>query len=224
MSRFMLVQYAGPGAVPVTPASLGADVDFIRIDWHSPDSPHKARERDTKWTQVARLDELWRDIQSYGLVGFIDDDIIPSGCTWHDIFTAAERTGLEVTMPALTIDSYISWPITAVNPRYVYRETNFVEILTTLMTPTCAKLWREAFGGDIVVGMETLWCMGGATCGIVDATPVKHLRPVRFKEHCVRLGVDPIVESRRFCDKWGTKMLGATKMLRGHTEWPHERA
>ena len=113
----------------------------------------------------------------------IDDDVrLPRG--FLDAFLlCAERFGLRLAQPAHAFASHAAWDVTRQRPGLLARTGRFVEI-----GPVTA-LHRDAFAAllpfpDLRMGwgLDAHWSAlaagRGWPIGIVDATPVRHLRPV----------------------------------------------
>ena len=113
----------------------------------------------------------------------VDDDIaLPRG--FLDLFVlAAERAGLRLAQPAHAFASHAAWPVTRRRPGLMARRTRFVEIgpLTALHSSAFPALlpFPELQMGW---GLDAYWSAAAAAAGlplgIVDVTPVRHLRPV----------------------------------------------
>jgi GT2 family glycosyltransferase len=111
-----------------------------------------------------------------------DDVVLPRG--FLDVFLlAAERAGLSLAQPAHAFASHAAWPVTRRRPGLMARRTRFVEIgpLTALHADAIAALlpFPELQMGW---GLDAHWsaqaARAGLPLGIVDATPVRHVRPV----------------------------------------------
>ena len=113
----------------------------------------------------------------------VDDDVrLPHG--FLDAFLlCAERFGLRLAQPAHAFASHAAWDVTRRRPGLLARTGRFVEI-----GPVTA-LHRDTFGTllpfpDLRMGwgLDARWSAVAAEhgwpIGIVDATPVRHLRPV----------------------------------------------
>jgi len=113
----------------------------------------------------------------------LDDDVLlPAG--FLDAFVlVAERAGLQLAQPAHRFASHAAWPVTRRVPGSLARRTRFVEI-----GPVTA-LHRDAFGillpfPDLRMGwgLDAEWsaraARAGLTLGVVDATPIRHLKPI----------------------------------------------
>jgi len=113
----------------------------------------------------------------------VDDDVVlPAG--FLDAFLlAAEHFGLRLAQPAHAFASHAAWPVTRRRPGVIARRTRFVEI-----GPVTA-IHRDAFALLLPLpelemgwGLDAHWSAAAAAAGlplgVVDATPIRHLRPV----------------------------------------------
>ena len=113
----------------------------------------------------------------------LDDDVkLPRG--FLDAFLlCAESLGFVLAQPAHAFASHAAWAVTRRRPGVLARRTRFVEI-----GPVTA-VHRDAFGALLPFpplrmgwGLDAHWgalaAEHGWSVGIVDATPVRHLRPV----------------------------------------------
>lgn len=113
----------------------------------------------------------------------VDDDVaLPAGFLDAFLF-CAERFGLLLAQPAHAFASHAAWPVTRRRPGAIARRTRFVEI-----GPVTA-IHADAFGLLLPLpelemgwGLDAHWSAraaeAGLALGIVDVTPVRHLRPV----------------------------------------------
>ena len=113
----------------------------------------------------------------------VDDDVrLPRGFL-GTFLLCAERFGLELAQPAHAFASHAAWEVTRRRPGLLARTGRFVEI-----GPVTA-IHRDAFVAllpfpDLAMGwgLDAHWSAVAAdrgwAIGIVDATPVRHLRPV----------------------------------------------
>ena len=113
----------------------------------------------------------------------VDDDVaLPAGFLDSFLF-AAEHFGLRLAQPAHAFASHAAWPVTRRRPGVIARRTRFVEI-----GPVTA-IHADAFGAllpfpelEMGWGLDTHWsaraAAAGLPLGIVDVTPIRHLRPV----------------------------------------------
>src|SRR6185436_6759239 len=135
-----------------------------------------------KWANLNAL------LDAHPATGFdwlllVDDDVrLPRG--FLDAFLlCAERFGLKLAQPAHAFASHAAWEVTRRRPGLLARTGRFVEI-----GPVTA-IHRDAFGTllpfpDLRMGwgLDAHWSAVAAEhgwpVGIVDATPVRHLRAV----------------------------------------------
>ena len=113
----------------------------------------------------------------------VDDDVaLPRGFLDSFVYVA-ERHELKLAQPAHAFASHAAWPVTRRRPGVVARRTRFVEI-----GPVTA-IHADAFGALLPLpelqmgwGLDAHWSAAaaeaGLTLGIVDATPIRPLRPV----------------------------------------------
>src|SRR5215211_3829361 len=113
----------------------------------------------------------------------VDDDVaLPRGFLDAFVFVA-EHFGLRLAQPAHAFASHAAWPVTRRRPGAIARRTRFVEI-----GPVTA-IHSDAF--DVLLpfpqlemgwGLDVQWseraAAAGLPLGIVDVTPIRHLRPV----------------------------------------------
>jgi GT2 family glycosyltransferase len=113
----------------------------------------------------------------------VDDDVALPRAFLDSFLYVAERFGLRVAQPAHAFASHAAWPVTRRCPGLVARRTSFVEI-----GPVTA-IHAEAFRTLLPLpelemgwGLDAHWSAAAAAAGlplgIVDATPMRHLRPV----------------------------------------------
>ena len=113
----------------------------------------------------------------------VDDDVVLPAGFLDVLLHVAEAHGLKLAQPAHACASHAAWPVTRRRPGLSARRTRFVEIgpvtaihagafATLLPFPPLAMGW----------GLDAHWsaaaARAGLRLGIVDATPVRHLRPV----------------------------------------------
>jgi GT2 family glycosyltransferase len=135
-----------------------------------------------KWTNV-RATLAQHPPRDVDWLLLVDDDVaLPAGFLDTFLFVA-EHFGLRLAQPAHAFASHAAWPVTRRRPGVIARRTRFVEI-----GPVTA-IHSDAFGvllplPDLEMGwgLDAHWSAAaseaGLALGIVDATPIRHLRPV----------------------------------------------
>jgi GT2 family glycosyltransferase len=113
----------------------------------------------------------------------LDDDVILPRRFLDPFLLAAERFGFRLAQPAHAFESHAAWPVTRRHPGALARTTRFVEIgpVTALHADTFATLLPFP-ALHMGWGLDAHWgavaAEHGWPVGIVDATPVRHTRPV----------------------------------------------
>jgi hypothetical protein len=136
-----------------------------------------------KWSGLHRfLTDFsgWRD---YDYICLPDDDILADAATWSAFFKRCNDYKVSLAAPALTKDSYFTFPITLENTEFLARSVTFVEIMNPCFSrsfleralPTFA-LSRSGTG----FGLDYLWAfmLSYKNMWIIDETPVCHTRPI----------------------------------------------
>jgi GT2 family glycosyltransferase len=135
-----------------------------------------------KWANVnAALAAAPPDRADWLLV--VDDDVVlPRG--FLDAFLAiAEGCGLRLVQPAHAFASHAAWDVTRRRPGVLARRTRFVEIgPVTALDGEAAAVLLPFPAVQMGWGLDVHWAAvaeaRGWPIGVVDATPVRHLRPV----------------------------------------------
>lgn len=120
--------------------------------------------------------------QQYDAVWLPDDDIDADVDTLNRFFDLFHRANLDLAQPSLTQDSYFSWGICLQNTSFILRQTDFVEVMVPCFNQeTLQKLYPTFMANKSGWGIEFLWkkILGSqAKMAIIDATSVRHTRPV----------------------------------------------
>jgi GT2 family glycosyltransferase len=113
----------------------------------------------------------------------VDDDVVlPAG--FLDAFLCvAERFDLALAQPAHAFASHAAWPVTRRRPGTIARRTRFVEIGPVTAIHRSALATLLPFPSlEMGWGLDAHWSAAAAAdglrLGVVDATPIRHLRPV----------------------------------------------
>lgn len=120
---------------------------------------------------------------NYDYVCMPDDDIAASAGTWSAFFEHCHALKAKLAAPALTPDSYFTYPITMQNTAFRARSTTFVEVMVPCLS---GAFLRETYDflllsrTGIGYGIDFLWptLLSYQDIWIVDETPVCHTRPV----------------------------------------------
>jgi hypothetical protein len=122
-------------------------------------------------------------LESYDYFWLIDDDLYLPHETILMVRKLLAVFRFALAAPALSHTSFFSWPINIRNDRLLFRGTDFVEIMTPIMSraflATCLPHFGENRSGW---GQEWLWRRflreRGLFAAILDAAPIVHTRPL----------------------------------------------
>ena len=158
-------------------------------------------------------------IDRYNAIFMPDDDLLIEPQLIDSLFDIFRRSGASFGQPALTWDSYVSHFVTLHNLAFIYRETNFAEVMCPLMTRDFVFSVLPTFTeNNSGWGLDVLWAhkceAAGARTIIVDAIPVKHTRPVGGGGLYGRTGTPPTEELKVLLTKYKLT-FPAQKVLRG---------
>lgn len=169
-----------------------------------------------KWPAIA---DLLREhaalLQTYEVFWFPDDDLAatPEGIDRMFAFFRAYR--LCLAQPALTLDSYRTWNTLLQDRRYHLRYTRFVEVMAPLFSraalQACAHTFSQSRSGW---GLDWVWpelCRKAGLEGIavIDATPVRHTRPVGGELYRNHPELDPRRDAAAVVARYGLKEIRA---------------
>ena len=144
-------------------------------------------------------------LEGYDAFWFPDDDVAADAETLERMFALFHGLALELGQPALTRDSYYTWDFLLQRPGCLMRYSRFVEVMCPIfsraMLRRCVATFSENRSGW---GIDWLWgdrlpdpSRIGAMA-ILDATPVRHTRPLGgnlYRNH-------PDIDPRR--EEWST--------------------
>jgi GT2 family glycosyltransferase len=113
----------------------------------------------------------------------VDDDVVLPRGFLDRFIAAAEAFGLELAQPAHAFASHAAWDITRRRPGVLARRTRFVEIgpVTALSARAAAELLPFPdlqMGWGLDGAWSALAAERGWPVGVIDVTPIRHLRPV----------------------------------------------
>lgn len=142
-----------------------------------------------KWLGISDFINNYKKVVfDYEQVWFPDDDILTNGYNINKFFEANKSAGFDVSQPALTLNSFVTYPITLRNPLCNWRQTNFVEIMLPCFSKRAVKQLSSTFNvNQSGWGLEWVWqnicAKKGWNIGIIDIAPVTHTRKVGSAGH-----------------------------------------
>ncbi len=113
----------------------------------------------------------------------VDDDVVLPRGFLDRFLLLAERYGFELAQPAHAFASHAAWDVTRRRPGVLAHRTRFVEIgPVTALSATAAAALLPFPDLQMGWGLDARWSAiaaeRGWPVGVIDATPVRHLRPV----------------------------------------------
>ncbi len=163
-----------------------------------------------KWSCIADLlAENPELLERYQGFWFPDDDLDANAPTLNRMFSLFHGFDLKLAQPALTPDSYYSWPQLLQRPNVVLRRVAFIEVMAPLFTRDSLRQCLPSFGESRSGwGLDWVWpkLLGEAEdgrIGVIDATPVKHTRPIGGELYKNNPELDPRNDSRRLTELYG---------------------
>jgi hypothetical protein len=151
----------------------------------------------------------------------VDDDIaLPRGFLDGFLFLA-ERFGFQLAQPAHAHASHAAWAVTRRRPGSVARRTRFVEIgpVTAIHRSAFADLLPFpdlAMGWGLDAHWGALAAERGWSVGIVDATPIRHRRPVAtsYPRDAAVAEAEAFLDGRAYLTR-----AEAAETLEAHARW-----
>jgi len=156
-----------------------------QIGRYADDGEYYQQQTGLKYPTLARILHEHPDlVERYTHFWLPDEDLITDTTSINRLFDYARIWQLALSQPALTHDSYQTWPLLLHNPRYELRFTRFVEVMAPLFDraalQTCLPTFTESqtgFGLDLVWS-SLLQARGERAIAIIDAAQICHSRPV----------------------------------------------
>lgn len=172
-------------------AEPGRDFDIFisyygsQPDLYRADADYYEMRRGPKWSCIADLlSERGDLLDRYDTFWFPDDDLAATTGTINRMFALFRGFGLSLAQPALTRDSYYSWQNLLQHTEYILRYVVFVEVMAPIFDRISLKACLKTFGeSQSGWGLDWVWpsLVGRGrldAMAVLDATPVKHTRPV----------------------------------------------
>jgi hypothetical protein len=164
-----------------------------------------------KWPVLGELLQARPElIERYDYVWLPDDDLVADTATIDRLFDFARAYRLALAQPALTRNSYYTWPLLLQDPRYHLRFTRFIEVMAPVFDRaalrTCLPTFTESHSGW---GLDSVWPRllaerGEQAIAIIDAVAVYHSRPVGGGELYKRTGLKAaLLDEERVMAKYG---------------------
>lgn len=163
-----------------------------------------------KWPGLAALLAEQRAlIRRYDAVWFPDDDLAATAGTIDRMFAFFHAYDLGLAQPALTRDSPHTWNTLLQQPGCHLRYGGFVEAMAPIFSraalAACEASFSESASGW---GLDWVWPVlcrraGLDRIAVIDATPVRHTRPVGGELYANHPELDPRGDAERVLARYG---------------------
>lgn len=169
----------------------------------------------SKFHAAAQFLELCELADRYEGYLFVDGDLEFDAGKLADFLALARAARLDLAQPSITRDSYSYWRMAFHQPRFLFRETSFVEVMAPYMSRAALATLLPTFARSISsYGLDFVWpsLLGNGRIGVVDAFQVRHAERVDFEggafyRYLATLGIDPIEEGRRLLSEYGVRRV-----------------
>lgn len=138
-----------------------------------------------KWPKIGEIvEQYWELISTYDAVWFPDDDLLASSATINQMFSLFNGHQLSLAQPALSLQSFYTFPALLQKPNYHLRYVNFVEVMAPIISRDALAQLKHTFAqSPSGWGLDSLWpkLIDNSTLdkiAIIDETPITHTRPV----------------------------------------------
>ena len=152
---------------------------------HQADADYYEHRPGPQWSCIAELLTAHPAlIDRYDAFWFPDDDLAATTDTLNRMFALFRGFSLSLAQPALTRDSYFSWQIVLERPEYLMRHVEREGVIASRFgrasRRACLKTFSTRRSGW---GLDGIWpTLAGKgrtdSIAIIDATPVRHTRPL----------------------------------------------
>ncbi|PXW98823.1 uncharacterized protein DUF707 [Sphaerotilus hippei] len=141
-------------------------------------------DRGTKWDSIARHFNAQPELlDRYEYVMLPDDDLLMTARDINRLFDIVVENGLTMAQPALSIESYISWPVLLRSSQFKLRYVNFVESMACCIKSSYLKkllpMFEQHYTGW---GTDMIWTMlmedPSYQAAVIDDVVMTHTRPL----------------------------------------------
>lgn len=157
-----------------------------------------------KWPIIAELIAREAElVAQYDAVWMPDDDLLADAATINKMFALFTGFELQYAQPALTKDSYFSYPFLLCSDSSVIRYTNFVEVMAPIFSRNALAEIKDTMNASPSGwGLDFLWSKifsiaDPKAVAVIDAAPVKHTRPVGGELYLKNPELSPVNDWRK---------------------------
>jgi len=167
-------------------------------------------------------EQLGQTLARYERVWIPDDDIACSTRQINQLFLLAERHNLQISQPAIG-QGTISYEALRYHPGYRLRYTRFVEMMCPMFTLRAFSHSLSTFNENVSGwGLDWVWSHSQPRdqVAVIDAVVANHTRPLNsggVYRRFAAMGVNPDLEGRNLCRKYGVRLKRRHRALRKDT-------
>ncbi|MDI7862354.1 DUF707 domain-containing protein [Rhizobiaceae bacterium n13] len=137
----------------------------------------------TKWDSIARHFRAHPDLfDRYDYIMLPDDDLLMKAADINRLFEIAVEHDLTMAQPALTLESYLSYPILLRMPGFRLRYSTFLEAMACCIKSSYLRSLLPLFERHSSWGTDLVWGLlmenPAFRAAIVDEVPMTHTRPL----------------------------------------------
>lgn len=193
-------------------------------DLHKADADYYEMRPGPKWSCIGELLQQHPELaERYDAFWFPDDDLAATTDTINRMFALFHGFGLALAQPALTPDSYYSWNTLLQKPQFVLRHVSFVEVMAPIFDRHALKACKASFNESRSGwGLDWVWPqLAGKgrrnAIAVIDATPVKHTRPLGGDLYRNNPELDPRQDERALIERYGLQSARITDKYKVHS-------
>jgi len=188
MPRLLIIVRAGRGALHPSwrwfvngLADVALSI-YDESDWAADSAEFVHHARGGKFPGLLAFFEAFPEvIEDYDYFWLFEDDLALPFASLRRTLDILKVFPFELAAPSLTCDSFFSWPIAVRNSQFLFRCTNFVEVMAPIMSRAFLRRALPAFGDNYSGwGHEWLWesllAETGSFAAILDCAPITHGR------------------------------------------------
>jgi hypothetical protein len=165
--------------------------DYEFTDENSKNATYQLTSSGMKFKLVTNFYNLIPEALNYEYTMMMDDDLEISPKDIELFFGINKKYNFDLSQPALTVDSYKTYPGTIRLKHSIYHKTNVVEVMAPCFSKRLLEITLEdlkaskyGFGWGLEIVWDKKYNVGfgnsifGGQIGVIDATLMRHTRPV----------------------------------------------
>ena len=180
--------------------------DFTESNTNPEEAEYKFSTDQWKYRHI--YNDLSNIVFNYEACAMFDDDVKVSTDELNKLFEIGIEHQFNIWQAALTQDSYSSWKHLYQIPNSEMRMTNTMEIMMPFFSKSALQKCWESFNINYSAwGLDIVWAylLNTEKLAVIDAIPVKHVRPMRGYSRIMPNGKTPGEECSMVLQHYGIK-------------------